>query len=73
MSNAIIMYLTKENERGLMRHYNYSVDVEWLANLINGHDKLADFLSEYTSDESIGIYNKALIDGAVVKDLSLVI
>ncbi|MFG6378284.1 MAG: hypothetical protein K1W19_08225 [Lachnospiraceae bacterium] len=46
-------------------HLEYEVPIDWLEeNVCN----LEEFIEEYTSDESTGLYEQALLDGAVINE-----
>lgn len=46
-------------------HLEYEVPIEWLEeNVCN----LEEFIEEYTSDESTGLYEQALLDGVIMNE-----
>lgn len=46
-------------------HLEYEVPMDWLKeNVCN----LKEFIEEYTSDESTGLYGQAILDGAVINE-----
>ena len=46
-------------------YYEYEVPIDWLKEHVNN---LQEFIEEYTSDESTGLYDVAVRDGAILRE-----
>lgn len=52
-------------ETEVYKYLKYEVPIEWLEeNVCN----LEEFIEEYTSDESTGLYEQALLDGVIMNE-----
>lgn len=71
-NNATILYMSKEDENGYVTTYQFAVKTDWLINYI-GEDEIEDFLEEYTSEDTMELYPSAMIDNALVEDLTEVV
>jgi hypothetical protein len=68
-NNATILYMNKEDESGYVTTYQFAVKDDWLVDYI-GEDEIADFLEEYTSEDTMELYPSAVLDNAIVEDLA---
>lgn len=66
--DSITLYYTCEDGIGFIEQYEFSVKREWLVDYLGGIDAVASFLDEYTSDDSMAIYDDAYFDDAIVSD-----
>lgn len=71
-NNATVLYMNKEDEEGYITTYRFAVKADWLVDYI-GEDEIEDFLEEYTSEDTMELYPSAIIDNALVEDLTEVI
>ena len=68
-NNATVLYMNKEDEEGYITAYKFVVKTGWLVDYI-GEDEIEDFLEEYTSEDTMELYPSAMIDNAIVEDLT---
>lgn len=52
-------------EKESYAHYEYEVSLEWLEENVNN---LEEFIEEYTSDETTGLYEQAILDNVIIKE-----
>lgn len=46
-------------------HFEYEVPVDWLSEHVNN---IQEFIEEYTSDETTGLYDEAILDGVIINE-----
>ena len=45
--------------------YKYKVPIDWLSEHVND---IQEFIEEYTSDETTGLYDEAVLDGVIINE-----
>ena len=45
--------------------YEYEVPIDWLSEHVND---IEEFIEEYTSDETTGLYDEAVLDGVIINE-----
>ena len=66
MKNTTWLQFCGYGEYGICEVTDFEVNTEWLKNEIE--EPLCEFLDNYTSDESIPIYEKALFCGKILNE-----